>query len=51
MTGKARAGRPPEALPWTGRAGGWLRGSRGGLLVIALVVGRGQGWARSRSGT
>jgi chloride channel protein, CIC family len=39
MTGKARAGRPPEALPWTGRAGGW----RGGLLVIALVVGAGSG--------
>ena len=43
MTGKARAARLPEALPWTGRAGGWLRGSRGGLLVIALVVGAGSG--------
>ena len=43
MTGKARAARLPEALPWTGRAAGWLRGSRGGLLVIALVVGAGSG--------
>ncbi len=42
MTSEA-AGRLPEALPWTGRAGGWLRGSRGGLLVIALVVGAGSG--------
>ena len=30
-------------IPWTGRAGGWLRGSRGGLLAIALVVGVGSG--------
>ena len=30
-------------VPWTGRAGGWLRGSRGGLLAIALVVGAGSG--------
>jgi len=29
--------------PWTGRAAGWLRGSRGGLLAIALVVGAGAG--------
>ena len=43
MTGKATAGRLPEALPWTGRAGGWLRGSRGGLLFVALVVGAGSG--------
>jgi chloride channel protein, CIC family len=33
----------PRAVPWTGRAGGWLRGSRGGLLAIALVVGAGSG--------
>ena len=33
----------PRALRWTGRAGGWLRGSRAGLLAIALVVGAGSG--------
>ena len=33
----------PLALPWTGRASGWLRGSRAGLLAIALVVGAGSG--------
>ena len=43
MTGNAGAGRPPEALPWTGRAGGWLRGSRAGLFAVALVVGAGSG--------
>jgi chloride channel protein, CIC family len=43
VTGTATAGRPPEALPWAGRAGGWLRGSRGGLLFVALVVGAGSG--------
>ncbi len=34
---------PARPLRWTGRAGGWLRGSRGGLLAIALVVGAGSG--------
>ena len=33
----------PRALRWTGRASGWLRGSRAGLLAIALVVGTGSG--------
>jgi chloride channel protein, CIC family len=33
----------PQALGWTGRAGGWLRGSRGGLLAVAVVVGAGSG--------
>ena len=33
----------PQALRWTGRAGGWLRGSRGGLLAVAVVVGAGSG--------
>ncbi len=28
---------------WRGRAGGWLRGSRGGLFVLALLVGVGSG--------
>ena len=32
-----------QRLRWTGRAGGWLRGSRGGLLAVALVVGAGSG--------
>ena len=42
MTGSMQAP-TPRAVPWTGRAGGWLRGSRGGLLAIALVVGAGSG--------
>jgi CIC family chloride channel protein len=43
MTGEATAGRPPDTVPWTGQASGWLRGTRAGLLVIALVVGAGSG--------
>ena len=43
MTGEAAAGRPPGTVRWAGRASGWLRGSRGGLLVVALVVGAGSG--------
>jgi CIC family chloride channel protein len=31
------------ARPWIGRAGGWLRGSRSGLFVMALLVGVGSG--------
>ena len=31
------------AVPWTGRASGWLRASRGGLFAAALVVGAGSG--------
>ena len=42
MTGEA-AGRPAGAVPWAGRAGGWLRASRGGLFAVALVVGAGSG--------
>ena len=42
MTGGA-AGRPAGAVPWTGRASGWLRASRGGLFAVALVVGAGSG--------
>ena len=30
-------------MPWAGRASGWLRGSRGGLFAVALVVGAGSG--------
>jgi chloride channel protein, CIC family len=33
----------PYVRRWTGRAGGWLRGSRGGLLSVAVVVGAGAG--------
>jgi len=43
MTSEATAGRPPDTVPWTGKASGWLRGTRAGLLVIALVVGAGSG--------
>jgi CIC family chloride channel protein len=43
MTGEVAAARPPDTVPWTGRASSWLRGSRAGLLVIALVVGAGSG--------
>jgi CIC family chloride channel protein len=42
MTTASQAPAPP-ALPWKARAGGWLRGSRGGLLTIALIVGAGAG--------
>ena len=30
-------------LPWAGRAAGWVRGSRAGLFVLAVVVGAGSG--------
>ena len=43
MTGEAVAGRPAGAVPWAGRASGWLRASRGGLFAVALVVGAGSG--------
>jgi CIC family chloride channel protein len=43
MTGEAAAGRPAGAVAWASRASGWLRASRGGLFVIALVVGAGSG--------
>ena len=39
MTGSLPAATPPALQ----RAGGWLRGSRAGLLAIALVVGAGSG--------
>ncbi len=42
MTGSIRAP-APRPLRWTARAGGWLRGSRGGLLAVAVVVGAGSG--------
>ena len=43
MTGETAAGKPPGTARWAARAGGWLRGSRGGLLAVALVVGAGSG--------
>ncbi len=43
MTGPAGAGTTAGTLPWAARTAGWLRASRGGLLVIAVVVGAGSG--------
>jgi chloride channel protein, CIC family len=37
------AGSPPGSVPWRGRAGAWLRDSRSGLFVLALLVGVGAG--------
>ncbi len=42
MTGKAARTRH-ATLPWTGRAGVWAQGSRGGLLALAVLVGAGSG--------
>jgi len=33
----------PSAPPWISRAGGWVRGTRGGLLLVAALVGAGAG--------
>jgi chloride channel protein, CIC family len=33
----------PQVRGWTGRAAAWLRAGRGGLFVLALVVGAGSG--------
>jgi CIC family chloride channel protein len=33
----------PSASPWVSRASGWVRGTRGGLLLIAALVGAGAG--------
>ena len=41
MTESAPAG--AQAQPWTARAARWLRASRGGLFVIAVLVGAGAG--------
>jgi len=43
MTSETAADTSPGTARWSGRAGGWLRGSRGGLLAVALVVGAGSG--------
>ena len=37
-------GKPARVVPpWTGPAGGWLRGTRAGLLLVAGLVGAGSG--------
>jgi CIC family chloride channel protein len=44
MTGTTTTGAPPRpGTSWTGRAVGWLRAGRGGLLTLALIVGAGSG--------
>ena len=42
MTASPAPARVP-AQPWTGRTAGWLRASRAGLFVIAVLVGVGAG--------
>ncbi len=42
MTADPAPGRAP-AQPWKARAAGWLRATRGGLLVIAVLAGVGAG--------
>jgi chloride channel protein, CIC family len=37
------APRPRPAPAWAGRAAGWLRAGRGGLFLLALLVGAGSG--------
>ena len=34
---------PHLAAAWAGRAAGWLRARRGGLFLLALLVGAGSG--------
>ena len=43
MTGTATARISAETSRWTSRTAGWLRDSRAGLFVIALLVGAGSG--------
>jgi chloride channel protein, CIC family len=43
MTGRKSASVWRAAVPWAGRAAGWVRGSRAGLFVIAALVGVGSG--------
>ena len=40
---RARRQGPPQARPLAARTAGWLRGSRAGLFVIAVLVGVGSG--------
>jgi chloride channel protein, CIC family len=44
MTGTATASTPPRPWSsWSGRAAGWLRAGRGGMFVLAVLVGLGSG--------
>jgi chloride channel protein, CIC family len=48
MTGSATAGTRPgpgasPAAAWAGRTAGWLRAGRGGMFLLALLVGAGSG--------
>ncbi|HEY5361497.1 MAG TPA: chloride channel protein [Streptosporangiaceae bacterium] len=43
MTSTVAGDTEPGTQPWTVRAAAWLRGSRAGLFVIAVVVGAGSG--------
>jgi chloride channel protein, CIC family len=44
MTNATTAGRLPRpGTSWAGRAAGWLRAGRGGMFLLALVVGVGSG--------
>jgi chloride channel protein, CIC family len=42
MTGAAEASSRPGA-DWAGRAAGWLRAGRGGMFLLALLIGAGSG--------
>ena len=43
MTGMAGSSTPAGTVPWATRTAGWLRASRAGLFVIAVLVGAGSG--------
>ena len=43
MTGTAGASTTAGTAPWAARTAGWLRASRAGLFVIAVLVGAGSG--------
>ena len=46
MTGAAEASSRPGAGPaasWTAQAAGWLRAGRGGMFLLALLIGAGSG--------
>jgi chloride channel protein, CIC family len=44
MTTAAKTTDPARPLPWTAAVSGWLRSSRAGLFVIAVLVGVGSGF-------
>ena len=43
MTGTAGSSTTARTAPWAARTAGWLRASRAGLFVIAVLVGAGSG--------